>query len=200
MQKLWKLKESKSDKLIFIKEKCIYKGNPKENELNRINMETEDISFLSNLFSIPYSYIKKIENQKGKKYIKIYFGNDSAEELNINNEDVKKEIFDYLKLDNPKLNYSSKLPSVIGYGKAQFLALLTITGIFIWSMYLAIQIESGIEYEIVGGRVGLSGIILAIANMGIMKIISGYLVLLLISVYALLKKLKSRTEIEILKR
>ncbi len=33
MHKIWKFKESKSNKVILIQDKVIYKGNPKENDL-----------------------------------------------------------------------------------------------------------------------------------------------------------------------
>jgi hypothetical protein len=201
MHKIWKLKESKSNKVILIQNKIIYKGNPKENDLNRVNLETSDFTFLKDLFSIPYSYIKQIENQSGKNYIKIFFGNDSEEELYIDSEIIKKEIFEFLKSDNQNLKYSIEIPTVINYAKAQLFALLSISGIFIWSLYLAIQIESGIEYELVGGgNPGITGIVLAIANFGSFTIIIGYLILLGITIFALTKKLKSRSEIQFLKR
>jgi hypothetical protein len=200
MHKIWKIKESKSNKLILIKDNSIYKGNPKENDLNRVNAETTDISFLKDLLSIPYSYIKKVENQSGKNYIKIFFGKDSEEELYIDNQNIKNEVFEFIKTDNPNLKYSAEIPSVLNYAKAQLFALLFVTGIFVWSIYLAIQIESGIEYEIVGGRPGITGIVLAIANLGVFKIIIGYIVLLGIIILALIKRLKSRSETEFLKR
>ncbi|MEK6154554.1 hypothetical protein WIW50_14890 [Flavobacteriaceae bacterium 3-367] len=201
MHKIWKLKESKSNKLILIKDKSIYKGNPKENDLNRVNLETTDFSFLNNLFVIPYSYIKKIENQNGKNYIKIFFGKDSEEELFIDNEKIKNEVFEFIKTDNLNLKYGSEVPSFLKYAKAQLFALLSITGIFVWSLYLAIRIESGVEYELVGrGNPGITGIVLAIANLGTLKIIIGYLILLVIAILALTKKLKSRSETEYLKR
>ncbi|MEG1141447.1 MAG: hypothetical protein RSE41_03185 [Clostridia bacterium] len=103
MHKFWKLNESKSNNLILIKDKIIYKGNLENNFINKINLETTDLTFLNKLFSIPYSYIWKIENQEGKNYIKIFFGNDSEEELIIENEDIKKEIFEFLKNDLNKL-------------------------------------------------------------------------------------------------
>ncbi|MFT4612746.1 MAG: hypothetical protein ACI9OT_002136, partial [Gammaproteobacteria bacterium] len=40
MQKFWKINDSKYNTLIFIKENCIYKGNPKPEELNTLNTET----------------------------------------------------------------------------------------------------------------------------------------------------------------
>jgi hypothetical protein len=201
MHKIWKLKESKSNKVILIQDKVIYKGNPKENTLNRVNSETSDFTFLKDLFSIPYSYIKQIENQSGKNYIKIFFGKESEEELYIDSEIIKKEVFEFLKNDNQNLKYSVEIPTVINYAKAQLFALLSISGIFIWSLYLAIQIESGVEYELVGGgNPGITGIVLAIANFGSFKIIIGYLILLGITIFALTKRLKSRSETEFLKR
>jgi hypothetical protein len=200
MRKYWKIRDSKSNKLIFIKDKSLYKGNPKHDELNSLNSESSNLTFLENLFCIPYSYIKKIENQKGKNQIKIYYGNDSEDELIIKDKNTKAEIFESLKEDNPNFQYSSELPSVIKYGKGQFFALLFTTGIFIWTLYLAIQIQSGIEYEIVGGQPGLTGIILGLANFGIMKIVLGYTILLSIILFALFRRMKSRTETEFLIR
>ena len=81
MRKFWKIRDSKSNKLIFIKDQTIYKGNPKQEELNRLNSESTNLAFLESIFSIPYSYIKKIENQRGKNEIKIFYGKDSEEEL-----------------------------------------------------------------------------------------------------------------------
>jgi hypothetical protein len=201
MHKIWKLKESKSNKVILIKDKIIYKGNPKENDLSRLISETNDFTFLQDLFSIPYSYIREIENQSGKNYIKIFFGNDSTEELYIDNETIKNEVFEFLKIDNQNLRYSTETPSVLNYAKAQLFALLSISGIFIWSLYLAFQIENGAQYELVGrGNPGITGIVLAIANLGSFKIISGYIILLAIIIFALTKRLKSRSETEFLKR
>jgi hypothetical protein len=201
MQKFWKISDSKSNKLIFIKDKTIYKGNPKEEELNRLNSESTNLAFLENLFSIPYSYIKVIENQSGKNEIKIFFGKDSEEELIIKDKNTQNEIFEFIKQDNPNFKYSSELPNVLKYAKAQLFALLFTTGIFSWSLYLAIQIESGIEYELVGGgSPGITGIVLLIANLGVLKNILGFIILLAIIIFALTNRLKSRSETEFLKR
>ncbi|MRX67382.1 hypothetical protein SAMN06265349_1011067 [Flavobacterium resistens] len=202
MHKIWKLKNLKSnDKVIVIKDNIIYKGNLQENELNRINSETHDFTFLKDLFSIPYAYIKQIENQDEKNYIKIFFGRDSEEIIYIDNENIKNEVFEFIKLNNPHFKYSAETPDSISYAKAQFFALLSISVIFIWSLYLALQIESGVRYELVGGgNPGITGIVLAIANLGSIKIITGYIILLSIGIFALLRRLKSRSEIRLLKR
>jgi len=200
MHKFWKIQKSKSNKLILIKDKCIYRGNPKESDFNRMNLETSNLSFLNELFSIPYSYIHKIENQKAKKYIKVFYGKDSEDELIFEKEEMKNEVFKFIKSDVSGFSYSSKVPSILKYAKAHFFALFIVTGIFVWSLYIAVQIENGIEYELVGGRPGLAGIVLVIANLGVLKVIIGYVLLLLIIVFTLIKKLKSRTNIETLKR
>lgn len=201
MNQIWKLKESKANSLILIKDNVIYKGNPKEIDLNRVNSETNDLTFLKDLFSLPYSYIKRVENQSGKNYIKIFFGKDSEEILYIDNENIKNEIFYFIKTENQNLKYTKEIPSLINYAKPQFFALLILTGIFIWSLYLAFEIENGTEYELVGhGNPGIAGIVLIIANLGHIKIIVGYLVILFIIIFALKNKLNSRSETEFLIR
>ncbi|MDC9722953.1 MAG: hypothetical protein PSN34_09315 [Urechidicola sp.] len=185
----------------MIKDNVIYKGNPKEDDFNKTNLETTNLSFLKDLFSIPYSYIRKIENQNGKNYIKISFGNDSEEELNIENENIKNEIFEFIRTDNPDLKYHSETPGILKYIKAQIFVLLSITGVFVWSLYLAIQIESGIEYELVGGGgPGITGIVLSIAYLGVVKIIIGYSIFLTTNIFILKRRLKSRSETKYLER
>ncbi|BAO74430.1 hypothetical protein [Winogradskyella sp. PG-2] len=200
MQKYWKIRDSKLNKLIFIKDKCIYKGNPHEDVLRKLNSESSGFQFLSHLFSIPYSYIKRIENQTGKNDIKIYFGNDSEDELVIKDKNVKQEVFDFLKQELPNFKYNSEIPSVLKYGKAQFFALLFTSALFVWSLYLAIQIENGSQYEIVGGGRGIASIVLAIANLGVFKIIFGFIIILGVIGLALTRRLKSRSETEFLRR
>ncbi len=195
MKRNWRIENSKENKLIIIDKDCIYKGNPVKNGLTNNDITTE------NLFSIPYAYITKIENQEGKNYVKIYFGDNSEEELIVDNDAVKNEIFDCLKSEITALRYTSELPSKFSYAKAPFFALFFITAIFIWTAYLAIQIESGVEYEVVGARKeGLVAFILGLANFGLLKIIGGYLLLLFFILIGLTRKLKTRSTIQTLKR
>ncbi|MDO1500175.1 hypothetical protein Q2T40_08515 [Winogradskyella maritima] len=200
MHKYWKIKGSKSNKLIVIRNKTIYKGNPKYDELNKLNVESTDLSFLDNLFSVPYTYIKRIENQSGKNELKIYYGNNSEDELIVKDNKIKQEIFDVLKADLTSFNYVSKLPSIFNYGKKQFFALLFMTGLFIWSLYLAVQIENGANYEIIGSGRSIFGIVLFIASFGIIKIVIGFVLILSIISISLIRRLRSRSEMEILKR
>ena len=200
MNKIWKPTEPKSDKLILIREGCIYKGNPSFEDLNSINEKTFNIDQVNNLFSIPYSYIKRIENQEGKGFIHIYLGKETEEQLKISNENLKNEVFDFLRKELPNLKYSSKTPSVFSYAKAQIFGILISTVIFIWSMYFAFQISNGTEYVMRGSGIGLVGLVLLLAKFGMTKLIMGYSIIIGLGVFSFLKKLKSRTEIQVLKR
>ncbi|MEG1141434.1 MAG: hypothetical protein RSE41_03120 [Clostridia bacterium] len=93
------------------------------------------------------------------------------------------------------------MPSVIKYTKAHFFALAFTTGIFIWSLYLSLQIESGVVYELVGGgRPGITGIVLMLANLGSFNLIIGYLIVLGITIFTLKNRMKSRSKIEYLNK
>lgn len=201
MDKVWKPTESKSDKLILIHERSIYKGSPDRDQMKNLDSEVQRAEVIKGLFGIPYSYIKKIINQKGINHIKIFFGKDSEEELYIDNENLKDEIFDFLKSDIQGLAYKSETPNMVKYAKVQLFSILISTGLFVWAMYLAIQISNGVEYELVGnGRPGLTGFVLLFANLGITKLIIGYSIITGIALFSLFRKLKTRTEMQILER
>jgi hypothetical protein len=202
MNQIWKPSEPKSDKLVLIQNNCIYKGNPTREELNNIKIDSPNVEKLNNVFSIPYGYIKKIENQKKSNQIKIYLGSKSEDEIKLENETQKNEVFNFLKLELPNFKYKSEIPSIFKYAKPQIFAIIISTAIFIWAMYLAIEMSKGYQYEIIGGGGGggITGIILMLAGLGIVNLVIGYSVIVGIAIFSLIKRLKTRTEIEILER
>ncbi len=205
MNTFWKLTEQKLDKLILIQNQTIYKGNPDPIKMNKLMFNatiSNNVEIEKELFSIPYPYIKKIVNQKGVSHIKVFFGKDSEEELNVENEKTKNEIFEFLKKDLKALKYKSELPSIVSYGKHQFFAILILTGVFVWSMYYAIEIDKGTIFELrgSGGKIGLGGLVFILGNLGKTKLMIGYLLSIGLTLLSLFRKLKSRTQIEILYR
>lgn len=126
-------------------------GNPKNINEKILTRDLEKGLIPEKLFSIPYSYIKSIENQNGKNLIKIYYGNDSEEELIIKDQETKSEVFDFLKQDLAKFAYSEETPSLLRHSKPQILATAISLILFVWTFYLANQIENGVVYEVVGG-------------------------------------------------
>lgn len=199
MIKFWKIKGKKNVDVVLISESSIFKGKIKYEEINHFTKLIENQNTPENLFEIPFSYIKRIENQENKNEIKIYFGKDSEEEIISKNEEIKKEIFDNLKDTIPNLNYSKNAPSIFKYAKPQLFAILFTLGIFLWSLYYAIQIENGVEY-VLKGRAGIGAIIYSIGLLGVKKVIFLFSVLIGVAIFSLVRRLKSRSEIEVLNR
>ena len=199
MIKFWTSKNNKNIDIVLIDKNSIYKGKIQFEALNNFTIQVENNKVPKGLFGIPFSYIKKIENQEGKKDIKVYFNSDSEEELTSKNSEEKNEIFNYLKEVVPNLNYSKQTPSFFKYVKPQLFALFFTSVIFIWSLYYAIQIENGVEY-VLKGRGGLLSLIFSIGLLGVVKVILLFTLLIGIGVYSLIRKNKSRSEIEQLNR
>ena len=199
MIKFWSSKNNKNIDIVLIDDTSIYKGKIKPEDLNNFSKQVENNKVPDGLFGIPFSYITRIENQEGKKDIKVYFNSDSEEELISKNSKIKNVIFSYLKEVIPNMNYAKKTPSFFKYVKPQLFAILFTTIIFLWSLYYAIQIESGAEY-VLKGRAGLLALIFSIGLLGVVKVVLLFIFLIGVGVYSLIRKNKTRTEIEQLNR
>ena len=199
MIKFWKIQKKKNIEVILVNETSIFKGKIKPEELNHFTKQLEKEIISKNFFEIPFNYIKKIENQENKNELKIYFGKESEEEIICDDIPLKKEIFNYLKDHISELNYSKETPTIIQYAKPQLFSILFTLGVFLWSLYYAIQIENGILYEL-KGTAGISSIMYSIGLLGVFKVVLLFLLLIGISVYSLIKKTQSRSEIEQLSR
>jgi hypothetical protein len=201
MSAFWKIQDSKSNKIIVVKDETIYKGNPSREELQKVTSADADLPFLKNLFSLPYSYIKRIENQAGKNKIRIFYGNDSEEELVIKNDKVKQEVFDFLRNDMNGFHYDSKTPSIFKYIKAQLFAFFFLTLVCAWSLYYAVELENGVQFEMVeGSRPGIDGLLYGLGTLGSTTVGSIYIAIMVIVILSARKKLQSRSEIEYLIR
>lgn len=201
MEQIWELRESKSNSLIVIKDATIYTGHTKQSNFGGAQSKTDNSSFIKDLYSIPFRYITRIENQKGDKSIRIYSGKDTEDELIVPDEKVRNEIFQFLKSEIEGFEYKEFLPNVFKYTKAIIFAFVITSVVFLWALDYAVELEHGTEYEMVGsGGVSIDGIVFMIANVGVFNLISGYTALLALMVFALVKRLKSRSIIEQLKR
>ena len=199
MKRYW-LINKKTPYLIAISESEIISGSIKKHDKNQLLGNLGKGIFPDDIFSIPFSYIKSVENSRGKKIITINYGKESTENIETGDEKLNKEIFNLIRNTLTKFDYSERKPSMYRHAKPQFFAILVVTGLFLWSFYYANEISKGYEYTIRGSGVGISGIALGIAQFGKTKIIAGYLCLVSIAVFALYKRLKNRTLIEYLTR
>ncbi|WP_417799253.1 hypothetical protein [Tenacibaculum sp.] len=185
---------------IVVTEGSLYVGKIKKRIKSELISGFEKGDIPEDVFSIPFSYIKSIENPEESSTITIFYGGNSEEEIIINNKEVKNQIFLYLREKLSNFSYSKEKPKIIKYIKPQIFAILFSTGIFLWIFYLAREIEKGYQYEIVGGRQGLSGLVLGLAQFGTIKVLLGYFLVLSIAIIALTRKLKKRTLTEFLIR
>lgn len=201
MKKYWFINENKNY-FVGIGKDAIYSGSIKKYIKSELINDFEKGIEPKEIFSIPFSYIKSIENPEGKKKIEIHYGDNSNEEIKIEDLYSKNEIFNSLKNELSKFQYTKNTPSIFKHTKAQIFAILIATGLFIWVFYLANQIAQGYEYEVVGSGKGkgLGGIILGLAQFGTTKVIIGYLLILSIAIAALVRRLKTRVPVEYLIR
>ncbi|WP_430409577.1 hypothetical protein [Kordia sp.] len=199
MDKIWKPTGKKSDKLIIIHDNYIYKGSPDDRIMNRLTVETEEAKneILKSLYRIPFHYVQKVVNQRGIHYIKFFLGKDSEEEVFVEDETVKDEIFEYLKSEFSSFRYTSKIPDAFTYVRPKIIGIVVLTAIFLWASYFAIQMEQGYEY---GAARGITGIAIGLGTLGIVKLLIGYIVILGLTIFSLVKKLETRSQIQTLKR
>lgn len=192
---LWTSVDSKSDKIILLKDQNIYKGNPKGDIITSYTNRINKGEIPKDLFCLPYNYVKRIEMQQNSTEIKIILNDKSTEELKISKLGRKREIFDSLKQEFSHMQHKIEKPNFLRHAKAPLISLMVILAFFLWTLFLALSINDGNEYEIVG-KPGINAIILGMASMGLPKVILIFGSLFFVGFLALWKKAKSRSEIE----
>ncbi|HMJ46464.1 MAG TPA: hypothetical protein VK498_04000 [Ferruginibacter sp.] len=191
--KIWRGNEKTDDKIIALVNSTIYKGNPKNNEIDHCIDELKSgLTPTRNFIGIPFHYIKEIRLQEGKTYIEITFGQDSEEHLRINEYLLREEIFKYFKQTIPNTTFSVENYSKLKAGKKPLIAMSVLFVLFLWTLYYAVGYDGGYEYEIKNGHYGtLTGIILSIASFGVKKTSFVFITLFSIAFFAFIKKAKN---------
>lgn len=163
MTKTWINKEKGDDLILAIGNNKLYKSNPKEGKIDLfLNNIENDVSHID-ILSIPFSYLRSIQLQKDKKYIQVNFGKESEEFFRVNDELKRVEIFKYLKENIPAISYEFDKYTIFKSIKKPLIALIVILLMFIWTMYYAIQLSAGTEYELIGNGASLGSIAFAVA-------------------------------------
>jgi len=198
---IWTSTTKGDDKIIAYFNHTIYKGNPKEADLKTVMTELENQkSIPSSLMSIPLSYLREVNLEDGKNYIEVLFGSESTEHLKINEEKRRKEIFDFLKTNIPKSTNYVDHYSKMRAGKKPLIAMFFISALFLWTFYIARGIESGNQYEVVGGHYNsMAGIVIALASFGTIKVMLIFSSFLLISLLGFIQKTRNPKVISTIK-
>jgi hypothetical protein len=197
---VWTSKEKADDKIIAFANQTIYKGNPKIDDIESVVFELKTKQTIpSELTGFPLSYIREINLPEGKKHIELLFGKDSTEELKVTDEQKKLGIFEYFKTNIPGSVYSLHKPTALQSGKKPLIAFFIVTVFFLWTLYIAVGIESGEVYDVTGQHYhSIAGIILAIASIGVKKVILVFGSLMAIALVSFIKKARNPVAIHII--
>jgi len=142
--------------------------------------------------------MKQIQYRDNDKFINISYGSDSVDSIEIKDQNLRKEIFEYLKSNTGAKKTYIENPSIISRIKKPLIALGVVVGIFIYVYSIIDGLNQGYEYEIVGGRrggAGLGGIVLALAQLGLIKNLLIFTPLALIALYRMKRNLDNNSEI-----
>ncbi len=196
--KVWTSNEKADDKIIAFVDQTIYKGNPKAEDIEPVAFELKMKNTVpTSLTGFPISYIKKIILREGTNHIELLFGKDSTEELKIHDEQRRREVFEYFKANIPGSVYSLHKPTAIAAGKKPLIAFFVVAAIFSWTLYIALGIESGNEYDVTGQHYNsLAGIVLAMASIGVKKVILIFGSLIAIALISFIRKARNPAAIE----
>jgi len=187
MNKYWQLPKTKD--IVLIRDNYVYFGQS-EREITEIPEYFDRISL---------NKIKKIENSEKSKYLKFY-GKNSVENISIENENIKTEIIEFIKENLSEFKYWKDLPSNIEYAKIHYFFMAFILFCFSCSIYFYIGILNEEKFPLTNMRVGILHLCLYLAESGIIKFVSLYLIIFGLITYSLRKKLQTKGYIETLKR
>jgi hypothetical protein len=194
MTEVWTSNEKGNDKLIAFIDGVIYKANPKTDE------ETDEMakaiklgSFdARKLWEIKTRNCKEIRLQDGKPYIEIYWGKDGEEQLRITDEYKRYRIFECIKVNTPDGSFTTDKWSPFRAGRKPMIAFFVVLGLFLWTLFYAVQAESGKVYYLENGHYNsLTGIVLIIASLGLVNVIIIFSFLLGIAAFAFIRKVKN---------
>ncbi len=194
MIEYWLLKDTKN-KVVICSDDTVYFGSPKNLNINEFQDNINQGKVPNDLFGLPYSYIHEIKNQDGVPKLSITYNKNSEEEIYSKEVQVKNEIFHTLQEKMTSCVNETKRPSIWKYAKPQILGLLLPMALFLWTLFLAIEIENGFEYEVGEGNKGLGGLILGIAHQGVKNVSFGYSLIFILGLTSFIKRIKSRSTI-----
>jgi hypothetical protein len=193
--KVWVNEQKNDDMIVAVSSSSILKANPKNGELHTYVSDIKNgVVPTDRTMEIPFSYIREFQLDEKEPYFDIYFGGDSSESFKVQSLERRKEIFDYLKSN---VKGQSKIEIFGGFKAARksIIAFAVLLGIFLWSFSLAVNMEKGIEYEVVGQQRSIASIVVFLGSLGVKRLSLIFGALMALSIYFIVRKFKSSTTI-----
>jgi len=194
MIEVWTNSLKGNDKLIGFGNGFIYKANPKtieETEILATNMRN-GVFDTTKVWDIQAKYCSEIRLQEGKTYIEIFYGKEGEQDLRVADEYLRFKIFETIKKGLPDVKYSVEKWSAFKAGRKPLIAIAVLIGLFLWTLFYAIQGQNGMVYYLEDGRYNsLTGIVLGIASLGLTNVIIIFCSLLSLALFAFIKRIRN---------
>ena len=193
--KIWVNELKTDDIIVAVSDSSVLKANPKEGELQSFISDIQNgVLPTERTMEIPFSYIREFQLDENKPYFDIYFGGDSSEAFRIQSLQRRLEILNYLQ---SKVPGQSRVEVISGFKAARkpIIAFGVLLGIFLWALYLAVNMEKGIEYQVVGQQRSIASVVLLLGSLGVKRLSLIFGALMLISMYVIVKRFRTSSTV-----
>lgn len=193
--KIWVNEQKTDDIIVAVSDSSVLKANPKEGELQSFISDIQNgVLPTERTMEIPFSYIREFQLDENKPYFDIYFGGDSSEAFRIQSLQRRLEILNYLQ---SKVPGQSRVEVISGFKAARkpIIAFGVLLGIFLWALYLAVNMEKGIEYQVVGQQRSIASVVLLLGSLGVKRLSLIFGALMLISMYVIVKRFRTSSTV-----
>ena len=196
LQKIWINNQPKEHTFIIFHENILYRRKVTKEEFYRVEKELNRGIISDKFFGLPIPYLKTVSYREDNPKIAIVFNQDSEDEIEISDNQLRKEVFDYLKKHTKYLSFSEAKPSLFSRIKKPVIALTIILAIFAYVYSIIDGMNQGYEYEIVGGRrPGIASVVLALAHLGLAKNLLIFFPFIGLALYRMVKNYQDDREI-----
>ena len=194
LQKIWINNQPKEHTFIVFHENTLYRRSVKKDNFYQVENELKQGIISDKFFGLPIPYLRTVSFRNDSPKLAIVFNQDSEDEVEISDNSLRKEVFDYLKSHTQYQSFSQAKPSIFSRIKKPLMALFVILGIFTYVYSIIDGINQGYEYRVVG-RPGIASVVLALAHLGLVKNLLIFFPFVGLAVYRMVKNYQDDSEI-----
>jgi len=104
IQKIWLNNQPKEHTFILFHNNILYSRKVSKDDFHQVQKELNLGNISERFFGLPISYLRSVEYREDSPKLSIVFNQDSTEEIEISDNTLRKQIFDFLKTET---NYQS---------------------------------------------------------------------------------------------
>lgn len=174
----------------------IYRLKAKPEEIIDLRQELGNGRINDKFLGVPESYLRYIEFQENSPSLTLHYGKDTEDEILISDNGLRREIFEYLREHTSENTFEAKRLSLFSRIRKPAIALLIVliicsgVGYFLWEAQL------GNYYTVEGSRPGLIGLIIGLAELGIIINSLIFLPLMSLCIYLIVRAASKQVLVE----